>query len=142
MDGPLVRYVEEESKWNYIPNITQNFHLWVSWNFFFILQPNIWRFVTSIYKCSMDWNLLSWHKKISKIHFFIFGISQSFFHIYNTFLRENPWKVFDPSITFILQISTMYLLKSFSVSLWNFFKTLLGCPFGDICLQPVSYNSA
>ena len=66
MNHTLVKYIEEESEWEYIPNITQHFHLWVSWNFFCILQPHIWRFVTSIYKCSMDWNLVSWHKKFQK----------------------------------------------------------------------------
>ena len=66
MNHTLVKYIQEWSEWDYIPNITQNCHLWVSWNFFFILQPNIWWFVTSIYKCSMDWNLFSWHKKFQK----------------------------------------------------------------------------
>ena len=63
MNHTLVKYIEEESEWDYIPNITQHFHLWVSWNFFCILQPNIWRFVISIYESSIDWNLVSWHKK-------------------------------------------------------------------------------
>ena len=34
MNHTLVKYIEEGSEWDYIPNITQNCHLWVSWNFF------------------------------------------------------------------------------------------------------------
>ena len=76
-----------------------------------------------------EFNRLKLSFMTQKIHSFIFGIYPNrFFHIYSAFLCENPWKVFDPCITFILQISTMYVSKSFSVFLWNFFQNITGMP--------------
>ena len=62
----------------------------------------------------------------------------SFFKVYSnrhlylhTFLRKTPWKLYDPFITFRLQMWTinyMHISKSFSVCLWNIFENITGMP--------------
>ena len=53
-------------------------------------------------------------------------------HLYlHTFLRKTPWKLYDPFITFRLQMWTinyMHISKSFSVCLWNIFENITGMP--------------
>ena len=53
-------------------------------------------------------------------------------HLYlHTFLRKTPWKLYDPFITFRLQMWRMnylHISKSFSVCLWNIFENITGMP--------------
>ena len=49
----------------------------------------------------------------------------------HTFLRKTPWKLYDPFITFRLQMWRMNYLnisKSFWVCLWNIFENITGMP--------------
>ena len=60
----------------------------------------------------------------------------SFFKVYpnrflyfHTFLRKTRWKLYDPFITFRLQMWRMnylHISKSFSVRLWNIFENITG----------------
>ena len=75
-----------------------------------------------------------------KIRSFNFKVYLNRFLYLHTFLRKTLWKLFDPFITCSLQMWRMnyrYISKSFSVFCEEFLKTLLGCPFGGTCLQPV-----
>ena len=59
----------------------------------------------------------------------------------HTFLRKTPWKLYDPFITFRLQMWRMNYMHSsksfFQCVCETSLKTVLGCPFGGTCLQPV-----
>ena len=62
-------------------------------------------------------------------------------HLYlHTFLRKTPWKLYDPFITFRLQMwrmNYMHISESLSIYLWNVFVFVLGCFFGGTCLKPL-----
>ena len=63
----------------------------------------------------------------------------SFLH---TFLRKIPWKLYDPFITFKLQVWRMnylHISKSFSVCLWNIFENITGMPLRGHLLAARSY---
>ena len=65
----------------------------------------------------------------------------SFLH---TFLRKIPWKLYDPFITFKLQVWRMnylHISKSFSVCLWNIFENITGMPLrGHLLAARLSYG--
>ena len=49
----------------------------------------------------------------------------------HTFLRKTPWTLYDPFITFRIQMWTinyMHISKSFSMCLWNIFENITGMP--------------
>ena len=53
------------------------------------------------------------------------------FLYHHTFLRKTLWKLYDPFITFRLQMWRMnylHISKSFSVCLWNIFENITGMP--------------
>ena len=59
----------------------------------------------------------------------------SFLH---TFLRKIPWKLYDPFITFKLQVWRMnylHISKSFSVCLWNIFENITRMPLRGHLLE-------
>ena len=90
--------------------------------------------------------MIFWFSEIvsmDKKHFCVSDqkFAPSFFKVYpnrfyissflHTFLRKIPWKLYDPFITFKLEIWRMYYLhfsKSYSVCLWNFFENITGMP--------------
>ena len=66
-----------------------------------------------------------------KIRSFNFKVYLNRFLYLHTFLRKTPWKLFDPFITFRLQMWRMnylYISKSFSVLLWSIFENITGMP--------------
>ena len=144
MNHTLVKYIEEESEWNYIPNRAQTFHLWVKTDGWIKQKCNNHSQVFGIrylYESKLN--------KLSYFHSLDSDLNQNFiasslkyiaivFHISNIFLRKNVWKLFDFFMTFSSQLWRMnYISEHFSNVLWNSLKTLLGCPFGSTCLQPV-----
>ena len=53
------------------------------------------------------------------------------FLYHHTFLRKTLWKLYDPFMTFRLQMWRMnylHISKSFSVCLWNIFENITGMP--------------
>ena len=67
-------------------------------------------------------------------------------HLYlHTFLRKTPWKLYDPFMTFRLQMWRMnylHISKSFSVCLWNIFENITGMPLrGHLLAARNSYRS-
>ena len=66
-----------------------------------------------------------------KIRSFIFKEYPNRFLYLHTFLRKIPWKLFDPLITFKLQMWRMnylYISKYFSIFLWSIFENITGMP--------------
>ena len=66
-----------------------------------------------------------------KIRSFIFKEYPNRFLYLHTFLRKIPWKLFDPFITFKLQMWRMnylYISKYFSIFLWSIFENITGMP--------------
>ena len=80
-----------------------------------------------------------------KIGFFNFKVYFNRFLYLHTFLRKTPWKLFDPFITFRLHSLQMwrmnyrYILKSFSVFLWNIFENITGMPLRGHLLAARSF---
>ena len=66
-----------------------------------------------------------------EIRSFIFKEYPNRFLYLHTFLRKIPWKLFDPFITFKLQMWRMnylYISKYFSNFLWSIFENITGMP--------------
>ena len=64
-----------------------------------------------------------------EIRSFIFKEYPNRFLYLHTFLRKIPWKLFDPFITFKLQMWRMnylYISKYFSIFLWSIFENITG----------------
>ena len=78
-----------------------------------------------------------------KIRSFNFKVYLNRFLYLHTFLRKTPWKLFDPFITFRLQMWRMnylYISKSFSVFLWSIFENITGMPLrGHLLAARISW---
>ena len=81
-----------------------------------------------MYKCSMDWNLLSWHKKFQKF----IALSLEYIPIVFSYLQYFPaWKSLKSIWSLYNVYSTNFknvFIKSFQVFLWNFFQNITGMP--------------
>ena len=93
-------------------------------------QDSISHHILIFWKCFNGWKK---HFCVSnqKIRSFNFKVYYNRFLYFHTFLRKTLWKLYDPFITFRLQMWRMnylHISKSFSVCLWNIFENITGMP--------------